>query len=176
MDSSKPEIPHPRKTFKRPTIYQKYQTFIRLSGRAKLLSLELIILLPLIHLLLKLWGLKSTKRFLTNVISRWKISRQTEDEQVLVQEITHCTHMLERNLRTHPNCLRKSLAVHCLLHQFGHRSSLQLGLLPDENSTDHHAAHAWVEYNGKNITDSVASPPSTPLRSFNVQFLSDTKE
>jgi hypothetical protein len=71
---------------------------------------------------------------------------------VSTERLAAIVHLAARALPTHPNCLRRSVALWWLLLRRGTRSEIRIGVrrVPDAATPDF---HAWVEIDGCVVND-----------------------
>lgn len=151
-------------------IIQKTRTWRRFSLYERYLLLQALILLPLVALSLKLWGLKHTHSLLTYFLSPKSLFCATSSSKVGNREnsafifggetccISTCSQILTTanivkiatKYYNWATCLRKSLVLWYLLRLQGIAAQLQIGTRLDGGEFQ---AHAWVEYQGDVVGD-----------------------
>ena len=138
-------------------IIQKTRTWKKFSSYQRYLFLQALILLPLIHLSLNIWGFKRTYSILRNIgIWKWGMGNGEwgieKDENLISSQILTTASMVKIAAKYYKwaTCLRKSLALWFLLRRQGIQTELQIGTSFDEGDFQ---AHAWVEYQGYVVGD-----------------------
>jgi len=152
-------------------IIQKTRTWRTFPLYERYLLLQALILLPLVALSLKLWGLKQTHSLLTYFLSPKSLLCATSSPKVENRENSAfifggetCCISTSSQILTTANivkiatkyynwatCLRKSLVLWYLLRLQGIAAQLQIGTKLDGGEFQ---AHAWVEYQGNVVGDS----------------------
>ena len=144
------------------SIIQKTRTWRKFSLYQRYLLLQALILLPLIHLSLNLWGFKRTYSILGNIGNReWgiaesavlgspqveQLSKRGNRENSISEQILTTASMVKTAAKYYKwaTCLRKSLALWFLLRRQGISTELQIGTRFEKEEFQ---AHAWVEYQG----------------------------
>ncbi|MGB3761130.1 MAG: lasso peptide biosynthesis B2 protein [Rivularia sp. (in: cyanobacteria)] len=153
------------------SIIQKTRTWRKFSIDERYLLLQALILLPLIHLSLNIWGFKRTYSILGN--REWKIGNSGNcglgvspsranfqerewgmgnGENSISEQILTTASMVKIAAKYYKwaTCLRKSLALWFLLRRQGIPTELQIGTRFHEAEFQ---AHAWVEYQGYVVGD-----------------------
>ena len=130
------------------SIIQKTRTWRKFSLYQRYLLLKALILLPLIHLSLNVWGFKRTYSILGNIGNigngEWGI---VKNENSISSQILTTVSMVKIAAKYYKwaTCLRKSLALWLLLQRQGITTELQIGTRFEKEEFQ---AHAWVEYQG----------------------------
>ena len=130
------------------SIIQKTRTWRKFSLYQRYLLLKALILLPLIHLSLNVWGFKRTYSILGNIGNigngEWGI---VKNENSISSQILTTVSMVKIAAKYYKwaTCLRKSLALWFLLQRQGITTELQIGTRFEKEEFQ---AHAWVEYQG----------------------------
>ncbi len=132
------------------SIIQKTHTWRKFSFHERYLLIQALILLPLIHLSLNVWGFKRTYSILGN-IGNWE-SGIGKDENSISEQILTTASMVKIAAKYYKwaTCLRKSLALWFLLRRQGIPTELQIGTRFEKEEFQ---AHAWVEYQGFVVGD-----------------------
>jgi hypothetical protein len=153
------------------SIIQKTRTWRKFSFHERYLLLQALILLPLIHLSLNVWGFKRTYSILGN--REWGIGNSGNcglgvspsranfqerewgmgnGENSISEQILTTASMVKIAAKYYKwaTCLRKSLALWFLLRRQGILTELQIGTRFHEAEFQ---AHAWVEYQGYVVGD-----------------------
>ncbi len=131
------------------SIIQKTRTWRTFSIHERYLLLQALILLPLIHLSLNVWGFKRTYSILGN--GEWGIGNREwgmgNGENSISEQILTTASMVKIAAKYYKwaTCLRKSLALWFLLQRQGITTELQIGTRFEKEEFQ---AHAWVEYQG----------------------------
>ena len=124
------------------SIIQKTRTWRKFSLYQRYLLLQALILLPLIHLSLNIWGFKRTYSILGN----WEWGMAKDENPIYSQILTTAnTVKIGAKYYKWATCLRKSLALWFLLSRQGITTELQIGTRFEKGEFQ---AHAWVEYQG----------------------------
>jgi hypothetical protein len=113
-----------------------------------------IFMLPMIALSLRLSGFKQTKNRMSRLIpSRIDGISVSEGDLVHAQLISRAVAIAGNHGLFKANCLKQSLLLWWLLARRGIPSELKLGTqkIPQETFS----AHAWVEYRGNVLVDTV---------------------
>ncbi len=115
------------------------------------LLLVSIVLLPLTALALYIIGFKKTKVLMTRFIPLHTENAKSGAEQLKIAErVARMVTIAANHSFYSANCLKKALVIWWLLKRKGITSELKIGVRKEE--TDF-LAHAWVELNGKPLTD-----------------------
>ena len=156
------------------SIIQKTRTWRKFSLHERYLLLQALILLPLIHLSLNVWGFKRTYSILRNIAvfswmqhevnltppsaplsllrredGEWGIGNR---ENSISSQMLTTVSMVKIAAKYYKwaTCLRKSLALWFLLRRQGILTELQIGTRFEKEEFQ---AHAWVEYQGFVVGD-----------------------
>lgn len=114
-----------------------------------------VFILPVVALSLRFTGINRTKNFLSKFIpDHTRDNDQNIQDQGLAQTITHMVSVAARYVPLKANCLRQSLVIWWLLARHGLESEIRFGV--KTNPAEEFAAHAWVECDGVNLSDSDA--------------------
>lgn len=122
-------------------LIRKLNSFFSLSFLEKFLLIQAIFLLPLIHLSLKLKGVKYTEKILTDLASKTKIKNQ----DITLVFMTAKMVKIASKYQSWATCLRRSLVLWYLLKKQGFDSKLCIGVRKEKGDFE---AHAWVEFQG----------------------------
>jgi hypothetical protein len=107
--------------------------------------LGLMLGLPMVAGLLRIFGLVRTRRWLEN-LSRNKSPRDLSAGDLdAAQRLTRLADIAGRRGAIHATCLRQALLIHFLLRRRGLAPEFKLGVRKQDGSFD---AHAWVELQG----------------------------
>ena len=113
-------------------------------------------LLPIVALSLRMRGFKRTQNFLRNFIpKRLKLKEPSADEMENARNIARLVAVAGGHGAYRANCLKRSLVLWWLLARRGIKSEIVFGI-PKEALKEFNA-HAWVECNGINLSDSERS-------------------
>jgi len=124
----------------------KLAKFLALSTEEKRVFLSAVLLLPLIWLVLRLFGLAHLQAWIDRVPFAARM-------QLSVAELSDIGALVNSAARYTPSpvtCLTRSLLLRWLLRRRGIASVLRIGVQLVEGRLD---AHAWVEYQGVPIND-----------------------
>ncbi len=129
-----------------------------LDRNSRWLLLQAFLLLPLIAISLKLWGLKPTQAGLARLLPAAKIPVENSVQHPSVADIRHSkiiktigmVRLAVRYCQPWANCLKKSLVLWGLLRYQGIESELRIGV---RRETVKFEAHAWVECEGFVLND-----------------------
>ena len=113
------------------------------SDRWRLLGL--MVALPAISALLRLFGVVRTRRWLERVSTNAAPRHADATELQLAERLTKLAGIAGRRGAITATCLRQALLVYCLLRRRGFAPTLMLGVRKLEESFD---AHAWVDLQG----------------------------
>ena len=125
------------------SLTRKIQTWQSFTDTERWLLIRSLILLPLVDLCLKLWGLQRTHTLLSYLLPQPIRSASQLHTTVNAVKIAAKYH-------TWATCLRKSLVLWFLLRRQGIAAELQIGTRFNEGEFQ---AHAWVEYQGDVVGD-----------------------
>jgi len=129
----------------------KLRKLRKLSGRERLLLAQAWLLLPVIALCLRLFGLRRCQRVLARCAGA-PIQPQHEPAVRLASCVTagHLVRAAARYSLLGANCLPQSLTLWWLLQRRGVGVVLRIGARTEAGRLD---AHAWVEYQGRPLDD-----------------------
>ncbi|MCT7958514.1 lasso peptide biosynthesis B2 protein [Laspinema palackyanum] len=133
-------------------LIRKAYTFQQLDRNERVLLLQALVLLPVVALLLKIWGLKHTQATLARLAAMPMIRRESQSSERLPQ-ITSAVRMVRTAVKYYgswANCLKKSLVLWYLLRCQGIEPELRIGVRKEAGKFE---AHAWVEYEGIVLND-----------------------
>jgi hypothetical protein len=128
-----------------PKIYRKINTWKHLTHQERSILTRSLFVVPLITLLLKTTGLKTTQTLITRSL------HLTPPHAPIPFKTT--IGMVKIAIHYHKrwnNCLRQSYLIWYLLQKQGIPAQLQVGVRFDDQEFQ---AHAWVEYQGQVIGD-----------------------
>jgi hypothetical protein len=131
------------------SLIRKVRTWRRFSKKERSLFLQALILLPVIALSLRVWGLQRTKKVLAWLPSE-NILLPLEAQAPVVAKTTRMVNIATHYSPLWTNCLKKSLVLWYLLQRQGITSELRIGVRHDDGEF---TAHAWVEYQGVVLSD-----------------------
>ena len=129
---------------------RKSRSFWRLDGNSRGLLLQAFLLLPIVTLSLKLWGVKYTQAALVRLLPSAEISLQNSDRFSRITNTTRMVQLAAKYCQPWANCLKKSLVLWGLLRHQGIDSELRIGI---RREVEKFEAHAWVEYQGFVLND-----------------------
>ena len=154
---------------------RKYRSFWGLDGNSRWLLLQGFLLLPLVAVSLKFWGLKRTQAGLSRLLPAKQkkpgfcdnfgnnseigekksgfLPVSDRSSQILQTKIVKTTRMVRlaaRYCQPWAKCLQKSLVLWGLLRRQGINSELRIGVRREGGNFE---AHAWVEFEGCAIND-----------------------
>lgn len=133
----------------------------RLSGSDKGIVFQLVPLLILVDVLLRLFGLRRTRRWL-----RWVAfgpddkTSPDADEKARAQRTAALAAVLGEHGPWRIGCLRQALAIEYLLRRRNLPAELHIGTL--KNGDGQLQAHAWVELDGVALGQSRPQHQSIP--------------
>jgi hypothetical protein len=107
--------------------------------------LGLMLGLPVIAGLLRIFGLVRTRRWLESMFQKKAPRSLAAGDLDAAQRLTRLADIAGRRGAIHATCLRQALLVHFLLRRRGLAPEFKLGVRKQEGSFD---AHAWVELQG----------------------------
>lgn len=138
-------------------IIQKGRTWRKFSDTERRLLIQALILLPMVALSLKLWGLQRTHCLLVKFLSpqltsKLPISLLLSAPYSPASILITTTNIVKIATKYYnwATCLRKSLVLWYLLRLQGIAAQLQIGTRLDGGEFQ---AHAWVEYQGYVVGD-----------------------
>jgi hypothetical protein len=116
------------------------------------LLLQAAIALPLTEAALRVFGYRRTRRIVERVLRRGHHPRDAAvDADTVIASTLLAVGIANRRLPVHAACLARSVVVWGLLGRQGVSSEIVLGVRSAEHGVE---AHAWVEYDGKALSDS----------------------
>jgi hypothetical protein len=134
-------------------VNKKLQKLKALSLQEWLVLLVALIMLPVIALLLRIIGFKRTKTLLSKSIPKGSGSNHLQHaEPDQANAIARMVSVAACYGPYRANCLRQSLLLWWLLARRGLESEIQFGVRDEPE--EKFGAHAWVEFNGINLSDS----------------------
>ena len=117
------------------------------------LLLSAMILLPLVALSLRLKGFKQTQKSMRRFISQESnLAAPSEAEIEKAQVISRMVVVAAGHGAYLANCLKQALVLWWMLARRGIKSEIVFGV--QKESDNNFNAHAWVECNGVNLSDS----------------------
>ncbi|MGK7876616.1 MAG: lasso peptide biosynthesis B2 protein [Xenococcaceae cyanobacterium] len=128
----------------------KSRSFWGLDGNSRWLLLQGFLLLLLVALSLKFWGVKRTQTALARLLPAAKIPLQNGDRPGKIVKTTRMVQLAARYCQPWANCLKKSLVLWGLLRHQGINSELRIGVRWEAKNFE---AHAWVECEGVALND-----------------------
>ena len=129
---------------------RKSRSFWGLDGNLRQLLLQALLLLPLVGLSLKLWGVKCTQTSLVRLLPPVKIPPQNSDRLSKIVNTTRMVQLAANYYQPWVKCLQKSLVLWGLLRHQGIDSELRIGVRREATDFE---AHAWVECEGFVLND-----------------------
>jgi hypothetical protein len=129
-------------------LINKFRNFWNLDWNSRWLLLQAFLLLPIVALSLKIWGVKRTQMALARLL----IPLQNSENPSKIIKTIRMVQLAARYYQPWANCLKKSLILWALLRHQGINSELRIGIRRD---TDNFEAHAWVECDGVVLNDSL---------------------
>ncbi|OAD22599.1 hypothetical protein THIOM_001585, partial [Candidatus Thiomargarita nelsonii] len=114
------------------------------------LLLQAFLLLPLVALSLKFWGVKRTQTGLARLLPATELPLSSEVRLPKVVKTIRMVQLAARYCQPWANCLKKSLVLWSLLRHQGINSELRIGV---RRETENFEAHAWVECEGVALND-----------------------
>lgn len=123
-------------------LIRKFNSFIRLSFSEKVLLIQALILLPLVHLSLKLTGMKYTEKML-NSLSFTRENQEDQKNHLAIVIMTAKMVRIASHYQKFATCLRQSLVLWYLLKKQGINTKLCIGVRKEKDKFE---AHAWLEY------------------------------
>lgn len=130
-------------------LIRKLNSFLNLSFKEQSLLIQALILLPLVHLSLKLKGMKYTQAILTRLSSSVD-NKNEKKENLYIVIITAKMVKIASKYQICATCLRRSLVLWFLLKKQGINSKLCIGVRQEKGQFE---AHAWVEFKGIPINE-----------------------
>ena len=126
-------------------MWERLRRFKGLGRPAQSLFLRATVLLPLVSLSLRWWGLRGTQALLQRFLSSANSELDQAKKQQRVTLTAHLVNSADRHGLIHPTCLAKSLTLWWLLGRQGIESHLRIGIRKEDEKFE---AHAWVERDG----------------------------
>ncbi len=148
-------------------ILRKIRTFLNLEHQERSSVFFFTYAIPMIAIWLRISGFKKTQ----NRLKRWAYNNKLTSscsanlEKTLFTSIQRAFRIALRNAPYKGNCLSQSLALWCQLQRIGITADLRIGTRKEQGKF---AAHAWIEYDGIPVSDSVALNGS--FQSFDESF------
>jgi transglutaminase superfamily protein len=134
-------------------MWHALKRYKRLNPEARELFQRAIVLLPRVALCLRLRGFNGTREALGKKLSAAVfVSRSTEEAARLVQLSSRMVKAAGRYGIIRPTCLAESLTLWFLLKQRGVTADLRIGVRKTRQKFE---AHAWVEYAGTALNQTV---------------------
>ncbi|MDB9310674.1 lasso peptide biosynthesis B2 protein [Aphanizomenon sp. CS-733/32] len=127
----------------------KLYRFCQLSGNKRSLLVQALVLLPIVNIALKIWGLQRTQTTLKRFLSTSEISVQSSTQLSQIMTSVQIVRTVARYNDSWTSCLKQSLVLWYLLRNQGIAADLQIGVQMQQQFQ----AHAWVEYQGYVIGD-----------------------
>ena len=117
------------------------------------LLLSAMVLLPLVALSLRMRGFKRTQKSMRRFIpEESNITEPAEAEMKKARVLARMVAVAAGHGAYRANCLKQSLVLWWMLARRGIKSEIVFGLQKD--AVEDFNAHAWVECNGVNLSDS----------------------
>jgi transglutaminase superfamily protein len=116
--------------------------------------LEATILLIFVSLALRILGFKRTSQTL-RLNANPSTASTMPDELAQVKEIAHFVNRVASHLPFYSSCLVRSLVLRRILQSSHIASELHIGVRKSAETTQQFEAHAWVEYEGIPLNDSL---------------------
>ena len=123
--------------------------FVHLSRWERHVLLQALVLLPLIALRIRWFGLR--RAFNPAAAAPRGASSETGDLLARARRIAHLVDAAARHGPFHATCLPRSLTLHRLLRERGIEAHLRLGVRKIAGSLE---AHAWIERDGEPLIES----------------------
>jgi len=131
-------------------VIRKWYSFWRIEPKQRTLLLQALVLLPLVAICLKFWGLNRTQTAMVRLLPTPVMSQQCVERLPEALATARMVRTAARYCDPWANCLKKSLVLWWLLHRQGMASNLQIGVRREQGKFE---AHAWVEYEGIVLND-----------------------
>lgn len=133
-------------------VKNRLRQLIELSPLQWRILLFSIFLLPLIALSLEIYSFKQTKKKMSQFIPSG-IDENTPNEQDLVnvKSISRAVAIAGNHGIYRTNCLKQSLLLWWFLARRGVSTEIKYGI--EDEPVETFSAHAWVEYDGVNISN-----------------------
>lgn len=129
---------------------RKWYSFWRIEPKQRTLLLQALVLLPLVAISLKFWGLNRTQSGMVRLLPTPVMPQQSVEMLPQVLATARMVRTAARYYAPWANCLKKSLVLWWLLRRQRIASNLQIGVRNEQGKFE---AHAWVEYEGMVLND-----------------------
>lgn len=130
-----------------------------LSSEEWKLLLAALVKLPIVTILLYTCGFKKTQSLLMRFLSHRQSPEISGDEkEVLIKSIVRMVKIAVNYSPYHNNCLKYSMVLWWELTRKGIASVIRFGVNKEKSTNID--AHAWVEVNGINVSDSISMQES----------------
>jgi hypothetical protein len=133
-------------------VSRKFRRVWELDGNSRWLLLQAFVLLPVVALSLKCWGLKRTQTALARLLPATELRLSSEERLPKAVKTIRMVQLAASYCQPWANCLKKSLVLWSLLRHQGISSELRIGV---RKETEHFEAHAWVECEGVALNDTL---------------------
>ncbi|MFT5452582.1 MAG: hypothetical protein ACI9N9_002075 [Enterobacterales bacterium] len=132
----------------------KINKIIALSFDEWSLLFQILLLLPVVALMLTIFGYKRCQQFMRHFIFVKSIySRSCDSQDDRIRIVYRMVNIVVRYGPYSENCLKRSLLLWWLLARDGIDSEIIFGV--NDNLNQKFSAHAWVRCNGKDLFDQV---------------------
>ncbi|MEO1428197.1 MAG: lasso peptide biosynthesis B2 protein [Cyanobacteria bacterium J06632_19] len=131
-------------------VIRKSRKIWRLDRNSQWLLLQALLLLPLVAISLKFWGLKRTQTGLARLLPSAKNQVENSLRHSQIIKTIAMVRLAARYYQPWANCLKKSLVLWGLLRHQGIESELRIGVQREAIKFE---AHAWVECEGFVLND-----------------------
>lgn len=129
---------------------RKCRSFWGLDRLQRWLLLQALLLLPLVALSLKWWGVKWTQGGLARLLPAAKMPLWAGDRISKIVQTTRMVRLAVKYCQPWAKCLQKSLVLWGLLRHQGIECELRIGVRREASNFE---AHAWVECEGFVLND-----------------------
>jgi hypothetical protein len=130
-----------------PSDWQKLRA---LSSRERWLLLQAIVLLPVIMLAQRCFGLRPIRAALRRFVRAESTVKRDEKPTLSRDTITRLVQVAANRGIGRPTCLHQSLVLWMLLRRYGFNAELWFGVRREMGTLE---AHAWIEHQGNVLND-----------------------
>jgi hypothetical protein len=145
---------------------RRFARWLELKSGERWLLLGLMIALPVIAALLRVFGLVRTRHWLEWSSGNAATRNANSDDLQSAERLARLTDIAGRRGALTATCLRQSLLIYWRLRRRGFAPELKIGVRKEEAAFD---AHAWVELSGIALGQTELAHSPFPDRDWNAQ-------